>query len=67
MAKTTVVRVVQGQGGPYVRLEDLNGEILAVSESYDSNSNARRAAAAWEERLIAGGEVSLVDETSQTA
>lgn len=56
----TVIRVRTGIGGPYITLEDANGEILMTSEAYAVAYNARRAASALRARMPFA---KLVDET----
>ena len=56
----TIIRVLTGVGGPYVRLEDANRQVLMVSETYDTAFNARRAAVTLRARMPLA---KIVDET----
>ncbi|HMM95340.1 DUF1508 domain-containing protein [Phycicoccus sp.] len=50
--KRTIIRIKRGLGGPYITIEDTNREILATTETYDSNANARRAARTLKSRIL---------------
>lgn len=50
--RRTIIRIKRGLGGPYITIEDTNREILAVTEPYASNSNARRSATNLRRRFL---------------
>lgn len=50
--RTLIQIVVPATGQPFVRLRARNGQILLVSETYDSLSNAQRAADGLKRRLL---------------
>lgn len=56
----TTIRVQTGIGGPYIRVEDANREVLLTSEMYSTANAARRAARALKRRMPLA---KIVDET----
>lgn len=52
MGMRTIIELNVGLGGPYLTVKASNGEIMLVSEDYDTKSNCRRAAEGLKKRLL---------------
>lgn len=62
---TTVIRIMNNKKGEsYLRIEDGNKEVLMITESYDSATNAKRAAAKLAERFGKGSSDIVIKDRS---